>query len=169
MAYLYSSMQKQVIYIHLKGYLGEWLVNRFGYPVKFPSRSWENIIIARNLAKKTLATPEQPFDTDGLIPVVVPSVSGKVFTLYNHFPHRAEEELLAAIESLFRLDMYYSLISCVTSHSINDQIDAWCGNRGIIPDHREAVRQKFYRIRRDYEKNGVILRKKYIKKLNNVN
>lgn len=162
-------MQKQVIYIHLKGYLSEWLVNRFGFPVKFPPRSWENIIIARNLAKKTLATPELPSVTDGLVPVVVPSVSGKVFTLYNHLPQRAEEELLAAIESLFRLDMYYSLIWRVTSNNINDHVEEWCCSRGIIPDHREAVRQKFYRIRRDYEKNGVILRKKYIKQLNNVN
>lgn len=155
-------MQKNVVYIQLDGYLAEWLVNRFGNPVRFPSRSWENIILARYLSKKSSA-PSSPSNTGHLIPICVPAVTDKPFSIYNHLPTRAEAMLIASIESIFRLDMFYSLIHCVVD--INEHVDVWCSQRGIDSEHREAVRQKFYRIRRDYEKNGVFLRKKYSKKL----
>lgn len=155
-------MQNNVVYIHLDGYLAEWLVNRFGNPVRFPSRSWENIIIARYLCKKP-SSPSLPSCSVNLIPICVPTVSDKPFAIYNHLPTRATAMLIASIESIFRLDMFYSLIHCVVD--INEHVDTWCSQRGIDTEHREAVRQKFYRIRRDYEKNGVFLRKKYSKKL----
>ena len=51
-----------------------------------------------------------------------------------------------------------------SSKEINKGIDEWCACNGISLDAREAVRQKFYRIRKAYMEKGIILGKFYRKK-----
>lgn len=155
----------RLIYIPLGGYLREWVVNRFGSPVCFPARSYEHAILSRCMVSKGRSSaPDRP--APDCLPIVVPTIRGRDWGTYNSLSRQGTRLLVEAIENLFRIDMWYSLIPQLTAGSINQHIDDWCKDRGIRLEHREAVRQKFFRIRRDYEAYGIILGRKYSKKKN---
>lgn len=72
----------------------------------------------------------------------------------------------SAIDGLFRLALWSECASLLHSkRELNRGIDEWCKLHGIELDCREAVRQKFYRIRKSYQIKGIILGKKYNKSL----
>lgn len=156
-------MDKILVYIHLDGYLREWLTNQLGDPVVFPNFSYENALLARHITRIPPGASPQ-LRGEGDVAIAVPVIQGKPPTVYNYFGRRGRYALLCAIDILFRMDMWHSLAPYITSGSINASIEQWCVQRGISLDNREAVRQRFYRIRKYYGQCGIILRKKYREK-----
>ena len=72
---------------------------------------------------------------------------------------------MSAIDALFRLDLWSGCAPLLHStNELNKGIDQWCADNGISLDAREAVRQKFYRIRKSYLERGIVLGKFYRKK-----
>ena len=70
-----------------------------------------------------------------------------------------------AIDGLFRISLWSGCFPLIHSKGeLNRGIDLWCEQNGISLDAREAVRQKFYRLRRQYHEKGVIVGKIYHKK-----
>lgn len=149
-----------LIYLPLTGYLREWLIYRLGSPVSFPHGSYENAVIARHITRLPPHTAPQLCAPDCL-PITVPSLLGKPPHLYNYFPRRGQAALTEAINTLFTLDLWHSLAPKLTTPHLNESIEQWCKSRHIAPQYREAVRQRFYRIRQAYAARGIILGKKY--------
>lgn len=156
-------MTNLLIYIPLTGYLRQWLIGRMGSPVSFPRGSYENAVIARHLSRLPKGLAPHLCGPDD-VPVCVPVVHGKPPEVFNYFGRRGVAELTEAILTLFTLDMWHGIAPLLTSARLNDGINDWCKARGISLDNREAVRQRFYRIRKAYGERGIILGKKYGKK-----
>lgn len=157
-------MEHILVYVPFEKYLGQWLVNRLGSPVVFPARSNENAILARYIQRPPSKNYVPALHSAG-IPVRVPIVHGKNPYSHTHLARRGETALIAAVELLFRMDLWYGLAPLLTTRGINAHIDRWCEQHGIALDYREAVRQKFYRIRKDYLASEIILGKKHRKKI----
>lgn len=150
-------MTEKQITISLDGYLRDWAIHQYGHPLSFPLRSYENAILARYLSKRPCVCSSG----ENSVTVNLPQVRGKNAACYTYLSTQGHSALLEALDVIFRLDMWHSLASILTCGDINENIRRWCLSRGINDDHVEAVRQKFYRARRDYAKCGIILGKKY--------
>lgn len=150
-------MSNFVIYLKLEKYLSEWLTNSLGDPVRFPAQSNENAIIRRFLQK--LPKDKQPeVMAPGLTRIVIPESKAKPTATYNYFGQHAKLALVETIEDLFRQNMWAELGTMFDgSVGLNKTISAWCEMHGIDDDHTEAVRQKYYRIRKAYGKKGIFL------------
>lgn len=157
-----------ILYLPLNGYLAEWAKNRFGSPLIFPPRSYENALIARNIAKRPKnAQPITTKKSDGYVGIVVPIIHGRDWTTYNYLPRRGCAQIVEALEWLFRIDLWQSMIgSFGTSHFARD-LDEWRRARGIHIDHLYALDKKLYRMKKDYERaNRIILGRVYSKRKN---
>ena len=155
------------IYIQLPGYMREWLTTTIGTPVVFPPHSVENAIIARNIGR--LPHGEKPeLYCDGDVIVEVPVIRYKPASEFNYLGRRGKVMLTDAIDDLFCIDMWNSLAPYLSSSGINGRLDDWCAERGITLDNIEAVRQRFYRLRKNYAQYHIILGKKYKKNLKKI-
>lgn len=157
-------MKDFVVNIRLERYLREWLTFHLGTPVRFPDRSHENVLLHRFLTKRPKDVPPLPAGADA-VAVVITDCRYKKPEHYNYLGRRGQRVMAQAIEALFRLDMWSGCAPLLHSgDSLNRGIDAWCAANGISLDAREAVRQKFYRIRRDYMRFGIVLGVNFRKK-----
>ena len=156
-------MSKFLIYLHLEPYLHQWLTHSLGNPVEFPAKSNENAVIRRFLqTKPTDALPD--LYAEGMTAVCIPDSKAKPVQHYNHCGAKGKKALAEAIEDLFRINLWSELAPLVCREErggggLNKLIVSWCEAHGISDDHTEAVRQKFYRMRKAYAKYGVFLGK----------
>lgn len=148
-----------LIYLPLTGYLRQWLTHQMGMPVVFPRASYENAVIARYISPLPAGYAPQ-LCRPGDVPIVVPQLHGKPADRYNYFGRRGVAALTEAVNTLFTLDLWHGVSSLISTSQLNEGIEEWCIARGIELDYREAVRQRFYRIRQNYAKHGVLLGRK---------
>lgn len=158
-------MKDIVVHLPLPAYLRAWLTHTLGDPVRFPARSYENLLLHRLLTRRPpLAPIEEP--RQDTVALVIPDNAVKRPEYYNYLGRRGRAEMTQAVERLFRLHLWSDCSALLgASGELNRGIDEWCRTYGIGLDAREAVRQKFYRMRRDYRRYGIVLGKKYAKKL----
>ena len=157
-------MKDITIQVKMDGYMREWLQFHLGNPVRFPAKSYENEVLVRYLSKRPKDMPPEAEDA-GTVAIVIPDNGYRRPEYYNYLGHRGRRAIIHAIDNLFRLDLWSGCAPLLHSRrELNKGIDAWCQANGISLDSREAVRQKFYRIRRSYFNKGVILGKFYSKK-----
>ena len=155
-----TTMSNIVIYLRLETYLKQWLIHSFGLPVRFPAKSNENAIIRRFIQRQPVGqTPE--IASPELLPIVIPDSCAKDPEIYNYMGPLAKAALTEAIEDMFRMNLWAELSGIVEqSHKgINGLVAAWCELHGIDLDAQEAVRQKFYRMRKAYAKKNLVLYK----------
>lgn len=153
------------VYVPMPAYMRQWLRSRFGCPARFPAGSYENAILARHLTRPPRgAAPQLPSPLAA--PVAAPSVRGKPAATHNYLPRRGMALLAASVSTLFTLDLWGGCVCLLASESaaIGEGLEEWCRSRSITPENREAVRQRFYRLRLSYARRGVILGKRYRKK-----
>lgn len=151
-----------LIYLPLPSYLRQWAVSRFGDPLRFPRSSYENALLARHLSR--LPPGHAPARRGaGEAAVAVPQIGGKPAGTFCHLPRRGRAELCGALSALFTIDLWQSLAPLIGTRGMERAVDAWCASRGIALDFREAVRQRFYRMRRDYARDGVAAGRRYRK------
>ena len=149
-------MNEKVVYLKLDGYTRDWLINRFGDPVRFPARSYENEILARYIVSlRHICGPK--VEKEGKIAIVVPAIHGKPWESHNHFTRDGKKCLKAAVKNLFELDLLGSVMPRLAEGDIYKFINDFCRSRGISHESRPAVIKRFYRIRREYQKNGINL------------
>lgn len=157
-------MSKYVIYISLPKYLSEWLTHSLGNPVAFPVGSPQNAVIRTFI--KPLPDGETP-DTGGagMTAICIPDSIAKPADKYNHITKRGKEAVAETVKDLF-LRALWTDINPLTEApvGINKLIAAWCEAHGIDIDSSEAVRQCFYRIRKEYCKKGINLKSNTRKK-----
>lgn len=156
-------VSKFLIYLKLEPYLHQWLVHSLGNPVVFPAKSNENAIIRRFLQTKPMdAMPD--LYAEGLTAVCIPDSKAKPVQFYNYCPPKGKAAIVEAIEDLFRINLWEELLPLSysaerTACGLGQMIASWCEAHGIDDDYTEAVRQKYYRMRKAYAKNGMFLGK----------
>lgn len=155
-------MEKIYIYLPLDGYLRQWAEKNLGNPIVFASGSAENAIIKNNLIRSH--GREVQLKTSSCVTILAPIMPSRRPSEYNYFKKEGMNQLRDCIEILFRIDLWYGMIPFITGRDIRQKLFDWCKNKGITTEENfEAVRQKFYRIRKDYQSCGIILGKKYRK------
>ena len=156
-------MKGMTFTLQMEQYMRQWLIHSLGEPVAFPPQSYENSIILRYISKRTEAScPAGGHRSDSLpsVEVIIPDSNEKPSEFYHHMGRRGCRALVAAIDNLFRLDLWSACAPQIHSRvELNSFIDEWCERHGIDLDFREAVRQKFYRMRKSYREKGIILGK----------
>jgi hypothetical protein len=150
-------MSNFCFYMKLEPYLAQWLVNRLGNPVRFPAQSNENAIIRRFVQRPPDGTaPDLP--GDGLIAVAIPDSKAKDPQYYHYMGVKAKRALAEAINDLFTMCLWNDVRDLLDEgqNGVNTIIEAWCEMHGVTADS-EAVRQRYYRLRRKYASQGVNL------------
>lgn len=158
-------MKDLTITLHVEPYLQEWAYHRFGRPVRLPRGSYEQLLLKRSLQKPPrLPLPPTEAAADAVpqrrvpLAIVLPDNALRRPEYYNYLPRRARLQLIHALEDLFRLHLFSSCRHLIHQRgALLRGLDEWCRTEGISIDHREGVRQKFYRMRRAYEAAGIIL------------
>ena len=158
-------MKDFIVHIKVEKYIKQWLEHSLGNPVRFPPHSYENEVLRRHLQKRPRSAPVF-FDDPDMVAVIIPDSSERKPEFYNYLGIRGQRALQSAIDGLFRLALWSDCAPLLHSkRELNRGIDEWCKMHGIALDYREAVRQKFYRIRKSYQIKGIILGKIYRKKV----
>lgn len=160
-------MKDIVVYLSTEKYLKSWLEYTFGSPVRFPKMSYENELLHRNLTKRRSSDPIGHAGPE-TVAIVIPDSRYHKPEFYNYLPLKGQYELLSAIKSLFMLTLWSQCLPLIESKSeVNKGIENWCTAHGIDLDGYDTVRQRFYRMRANYRKYGVIIGKIYSKKVRN--
>ena len=157
--------------IYLPRYLEQYLRHHYGSPVRFPARSMENELLRRltvrpprSMESEAAAGGEQPRGIDP-VEIVLPDDALHRPEYYNYLGRTARRRMVSAIDALFRVHLWTECLPLVVEGRINQGLDEWCRDNGIDLDAREAVRQKFYRMRCLYAPLGIKIGKKYGKSL----
>lgn len=151
------SMSRFVIYIKLEKYLAEWLTHSLGNPVVFPCGSNENAVI-RAFLQKTPVGMKPDMAADGMTAICIPDSKAKPPGTYNYLSDSGKKAVREAIMDLFTRNLWNELRPIDNINiGVNTRIAAWCEMHGIGLDRVETVRQKYYRIRDAYKRQGINL------------
>lgn len=153
-------MSKYTIYIKLKPFVAQFLTHSLGNPVSFPPMSIENSTIHHFIDRLPKdKTPDVA--ADGLTAIYIPDSKTKSPEYFNYLSPRGKQAVVECCEHLFNTCMWSELgdmstIGCKTMTAIY----AWCEKHGIDIDYAYTIRQRYYRIRDNYNKKGIDLMKK---------
>ena len=151
-------MSAFVIYINLPRYLGEWARHKFGDQVVFPRASPQNAIIRAYTSKLPKgAVPDAA--APGLTAVAIPDSVAKPPEVYNYMGERGKAAVAESIKDLFLRELWADMTPLRESAvGLTSLIAAWCEANGISIDNVEAVRQCYYRIRKEFARSDINLR-----------
>ena len=146
-------MSQFSVYINPPEYLGQWLRHDFWEPdserVVFPRGSAPRAVLASLLRKAP--SEYRPGNTDGLIPVEVPSFKGLNPATFNYLSPTGQTALISACKKLFQATLYNELHE-LFSHDvqITDIIYEFMDRHGIERTERnwETIRQMYARMRK---------------------
>lgn len=156
-------MRNITLKLRLPGYLRQWLTHCYGNPVRFPNRSYEHLLLRRYLRKPPAGYIPKKTTPDE-VAIIIPDNDLHRPEYYHHLGRDGYRLLCDGIDNLFRLSLWRECFPLLaTPGQLNKGLDDWCADHGIALDYREAVRQKFYRMRRAYDDFGIFLGKKYAK------
>lgn len=158
-------MKDIVVYLPLFPYLRQWLTSNLGSPVRFPARSYESTLLTRLCSRRPAGVEESASLPSGCVAIVLPDNAHHRPEYYNYLSRSDRSKMAHAIEELFRLHLWNECAHlCSCSGRLNAGLNDWCQKNGIGVIYREAVRQKFYRLRALYDGTGIVLGQKYRKK-----
>ena len=153
-------MSQFLIYVHLPKYLSQWVTNRLGNPVVFPASSPQNAVIRTYIRKPLPGEPVEALAPEGSTGIAIPDSIAKPPEEYNHMGIRGKLAVQETILDLFKRELWSDISPLEnTPCGLNKLIAAWCESHGIDIDRIETVRQRYYRIRKDYRKRGINLKK----------
>ena len=95
-----------------------------------------------------------------LVPVdiVIPDNRTRQPEYYSHLSTYGRRVMLDALNGLFRMALWSACSRFLLSRdSLNEAVEQWCRENGISVENREGVRQKLYRMRKQYQKIGIDL------------
>ena len=147
------------IYLNVEPYLKAWLESNFGEPVVLPKDSPENKTIVRFLELKGSRENEEVTDSESNLRILIQGTREKRPERFNYLPERAKKILISSLDGLFEQNLWqdFNHQRKLNKCSIIDFIYAWMEDYKIPFDAHETLRQRYYRLRRTYEKEGVYL------------
>lgn len=150
------------IYVKLKPYVRQWLVNKFGeanndWKVKFPVQSAENAFIRARL----LTSPEgyRPgIRKDDEVGILIPNSPYKPSDRYNYLTQLDKEAMRSMIESLFDVAFKKEMKEDIMAGAkIKDSLLAWMYRNGVSMGNFENLKQQINRMCMSYRKKGIEL------------
>jgi len=154
-------MSQYLIYVNLPKYLSQWATNRLGDPVVFPASSPQNAVIRTYIRKRLPEEPVEALQPEGSTAIAIPDSIAKPPEEYNHMGLRGKLAVQETILDLFKRELWSDISPLENAPcGLNKLIAAWCESHGIDIDRVETVRQRYYRIRKDFQKVGINLKKK---------
>ena len=147
-------------------YLFDWLVNKYGNPLRFPSRSPQNDLLHALVA---VARPKHGNETPKMnrgvaVKVVLPNRSIHKPEYYHHLSKAAKIIFIRDLKRFFRLDLTAFVIHAATKGGLTlESLERWCMSRGIKISHRDAVKRMYYRMKKQLEEQGILLPSKFPK------
>lgn len=148
-------MQTYLIYLHLRPYVREWLVNAYGEPVKFPEHGCENAEIRRHLIPLPVGkTPDvcRPGD----VAIVLPNSSRRKLTTYNYMPQSGKDCIAGIINDIFDCDLKSSVRESVKNRvPIHLAVRAWRIKHGISIEHENTLKQRINRMIMSLRKKNI--------------
>lgn len=152
--------------LKLKPYLVQWLTHHFGEPVRFPPRSYENMLLVRLIEKQPNGWCSRSMGEPGYVQIIIPDNIRKRPEYFNYLGRNAQKVMASAIEDLFILQLWRACCPLLlTRGTLNSGLNTWCASNGISLDYREGIRQRFYRMRAEYRRYGINIGDKYRKTL----
>lgn len=153
-------MSKYCVYIKLKPFVKQFVVNALGSPVQFPAQSIENSTIHSFVIKMPKGT-EPDVASEDTTPIAIPDSTSKPAEYYNYLTPRGKLAVEECCEHLFRRCLWNELgdmsdLGC----NMMTAIYAWCEKHGIDIEYADTIRQRYYRMRNQYAKKGIDLMKK---------
>lgn len=130
-----------------------WVRHHYGDPAEFPARSLENAIMARGLTRTQRPVPLAKAQVAAR--ALAPTVPWMASTRPRYLTVRAMRQLSEAVRAAFRADLLSKALPRVTDGGLDSFLWEYCRANGIHPRHYYAVRQRFYRARRDAAEKGV--------------
>lgn len=154
-------MSQYLIYINLPKYLAQWVTTRLGNPVVFPAGSPQNSVIRTYIRERL---PGEAVDVlrsdDDRTAIAIPGSVAKPPEKYNFMGDRGKMAVAETIKDLFKRSLWCDISPLEKSPcGLNKLIAAWCEMNGIDVDRIESVRQCYYRIRAEYARCGINLKK----------
>lgn len=142
------------IYLKVEPYLAEWLTDTFGDPIEIIRDSPESHLLKRFLVKlPTGVQPDTCISEEFNVRVRIPCFKEKDPRTYNHLKPIAKKALVDSFESLFVKNMWSEIGKLDNCNcSITTVIYAWLEKHNMSEEHWEAIRQRYYRLRKKYFK-----------------
>ncbi|MDE6346669.1 MAG: hypothetical protein K2L55_08370 [Muribaculaceae bacterium] len=146
-------MSQFSVYINPPEYLGQWLRHDFwdteSERVVFPRGSAPRAVLSSLLRKAP--RDYRPDDSDGRVPVEVPTFKGINPATFNYLSPKGQTALISACKKLFQSTLSNELHE-LFSHDvqITDIIYEFMDRHGIEPTERnwETIRQMYLRMRK---------------------
>ena len=153
-------MSQFVIYLKLKPFIRQYLVNAFGDPVRFDDRSVTNARIVSVLQRrKDSAVPETA--AEGLTAVCIPYSKQKDPSSFNYVSSMGKKMIIEHIESIFLANLWNEMSQmCGDDTKLQSAAYAWCEMHGIDIDYADTIRMRYYREKMRFLKHGIDLRSK---------
>lgn len=154
-----------MVRVVLSGAVVDWATYHFGRPVRFPARSVENALLrtlAEHYCRRRLEGPAPGENVTGRwehwADVALPSTRWQRGPGRVHLTQQGMLLLKAHINTLFNAHLWCDALRVIgKTNGLNAWVNGWCVDNGIREGYRESVRQRLYRMRKEYEGCGVRL------------
>lgn len=143
-------MSDYLVHINVPKYVADFVNFHFGNPVQLDKYSIESRILKTYLAKQPdLCALDDP--TAFNLHIRIPYFKEKDPRTYFYLSPSSKKVLAAVLENLFEINMWIELLPTLkTNVATSDVVYAYLERHGIDFEQHEAVRQKFYRLRKKY-------------------
>lgn len=150
-------MKGLTTYIKLEKSVALWATYKLGNPLRFIKKSPLNAMLRQLCTQRPRGVPIQIAPQEGEVEVVIPDDPYRPSEVYNYLSNHAARELAMAITDLFELHLWQGCAPYLGTKGINDAVRRWCSSVSITAEYHDAVIQRFYRIRKRYEQQGIVL------------
>jgi hypothetical protein len=148
------------IYIKTPPYLADFIRDSFGHPAILPKNSPEHRII-RHFITRTPADCRPDLAKDGNVTICIPVFRERDPRVYNYMGRHAKNYLIESFESLFDKCLISEVASLenLRNNKISSAIYAFMEKHNIDLStvNTETVLQRYYRIRKRYQKHNINL------------
>lgn len=151
-------MSEFVLYLKLKPFIRQYLINSFGDPVRFDDHSVTNARIVSVLQRRPVnCTPDTA--AEGLTAICIPYSKQKDPASFNYVSNSGKKLIEEHIEAIFRTNLWNEMSQmCSDDTKLQSAAYAWCEMHGISIEHADTIRMRYYREKVRFNKHGIDLR-----------
>lgn len=150
-------MKGVFVYLKLEKCVAQWCQYKMGNPIRFIKKSHLSAMLVQLRTKWPEGQLPQVRPHEGEVTILVPDDPYRPAETYCYLSNHARHELAMAITDLFELGLWQGCAPYFGVNKIDAVIAGWCRENGIAPECHEAVKQRYYRIRKRLRSQGIML------------